>query len=126
MYIFSCDFSLNVTLNLLPFMCFAFVADIRMSKAAEEEKPGADYPGDSSGNSFCTNVKARKKRIFLNVQCFRHVFSLCVSDSDRNSPDEQVGAYVFSTLNFEVLCRSWPMAAAEGNDPLLQCEIGGG
>ncbi|XP_076610119.1 uncharacterized protein pou2f2a [Chaetodon auriga] len=33
--------------------------DIRMSKAAEEEKPGADYPGDSS-------------------------------DSDRNSPDEQV------------------------------------
>ncbi|XP_071772480.2 uncharacterized protein pou2f2a [Centroberyx gerrardi] len=33
--------------------------DIRMSKAAEEEKPGADYPGDSS-------------------------------DSDRNSPDDQV------------------------------------
>lgn len=25
-----------------------FLADIRMS-AAEEEKPGADYPGDSSG-----------------------------------------------------------------------------
>ncbi|KAF3834223.1 hypothetical protein F7725_025427 [Dissostichus mawsoni] len=33
--------------------------DIRMSKAAEEEKPGAEYPGDSS-------------------------------DSDRNSPDDQV------------------------------------
>ncbi|XP_047200181.1 POU domain, class 2, transcription factor 2 [Hippoglossus stenolepis] len=34
-------------------------SDIRMSKAAEEEKPGAEYPGDSS-------------------------------DSDRNSPDDQV------------------------------------
>jgi len=25
------------------------LADIRMSKAADDEKPGAEYPGDSSG-----------------------------------------------------------------------------
>lgn len=34
----------------MTFWCVSvFLADIRMSKAAEEEKPGADYPGDSSG-----------------------------------------------------------------------------
>lgn len=30
------------------------------------------------------------------------VVALCVSDSDRNSPDEQVCAFVLSTLNFEL------------------------
>ncbi|XP_022599788.1 POU domain, class 2, transcription factor 2-like [Seriola dumerili] len=44
-------------------------SDIRMSKAAEEEKPGADYPGDSS-------------------------------DSDRNSPDDQVQPMKSSPFSF--------------------------
>lgn len=38
-------------------------ADIRMSKAAEEEKPGADYPGDSSGTTHSHTA----------VTCFQHV-----------------------------------------------------
>ncbi|KAM4630183.1 uncharacterized protein pou2f2a [Polymixia lowei] len=45
--------------------------DIRMSKAAEEEKPGADYPGDSS-------------------------------DSDRNSPDGQVGVQPMKMSPFDL------------------------
>ncbi|CAK6971653.1 POU domain%2C class 2, transcription factor 2, partial [Scomber scombrus] len=45
--------------------------DIRMSKAAEEEKPGADYPGDSS-------------------------------DSDRNSPDDQVGVQPMKTSPYSL------------------------
>lgn len=38
-----------------------FPADIRMSKASGEEKPGADYPGDSSGtrrSDFMTRVQS--------------------------------------------------------------------
>ncbi|XP_055368840.1 POU domain, class 2, transcription factor 2 isoform X3 [Betta splendens] len=60
--------------------------DIRMSKAAEEEKPGADYPGDSS-------------------------------DSDRNSPDDQVQPMKSSPFS-----RSPTSAASKGKNE-ESCEM---
>ena len=41
--------------NMLYLTCFLLSpADIRMSKPAEDEKPGADFPGESTGNHFET------------------------------------------------------------------------
>ncbi len=51
------------------FVCvFVFLSDIRMSKAAEEEKPGADYPGDSSGTHTHTHTHILHS-VFHDMNC---------------------------------------------------------
>ncbi|KAF0024246.1 hypothetical protein F2P81_023048 [Scophthalmus maximus] len=55
--------------------------DIRMSKAGEEEKPGAEYPGDSSDIRMSKAGEEEKPGAEYPGDS---------SDSDRNSPDDQV------------------------------------
>lgn len=77
-----------------------FPTDIKMAKASGEEKPGVDYPGDSSGTTtyqptryFTEILRSSFMRICMNTGfCYSVYFS---SDSDRNSPDEQVGISLF-------------------------------